>query len=300
MELGVELLPDRPFYEIEYLSVVAERSGFDYVWLTEHYNNRSPYPLLTLIATRTNRVRLGVGVTNPYTMHPALIASMMMTIDEISNGRAVLGISAGDKTTLESLGVRREKPLKYVREAVEVIRSLMKGVNYDGDIFRVKGRMNFRRSLPIYVGAQGEKMVKLAIEVGDGIILNTSNPEDVVKTEKKVAVCSSVCVDEDYNKAKEMAKVVVGFIIAGSSEKILEKKGVPLEKAEEIRKIIGEGRFKDLKIEEEILERFCIFGRLEDVVSKIEDFEVDQFIVGSPIGRDKVRVIKELGRRLKS
>ncbi len=300
MELGVEILPDEPFYEVEYLAVLSEKSGFDYVWLTEHYNNRNPYPLLANVALKTSKAKIGVGVTNPYTMHPALIASAIMTIDEISDGRAVLGISAGDKTTLESIGVMRDKPLKFVREGVEVIRAIMRGERYEGEIFRFSGFTNFSREVPIFVGAQGEKMVKLALEVGDGILLNVSKPEDVVKSEKYVAVCCPVCVDDDYKRAKEMAKVVVGFIIAGSSRRVLERKGIEIEKAEEIGGLIRKGRFKEIDIGEETIREFCIFGTLRDVVSEIESFEVDQFVVGSPIGRDKAKIIRELGRRLKS
>jgi len=303
MELGIELLPDKPYYEVEHLAVLAEKHGFDYLWLTEHYNNRNPYPLLATIAFKTTKAKIGVGVTNPYTMHPALIASTIMTIDEISDGRAVLGISAGDKITLESLGIKREKPLKYVREAVEVIRRLMSGkpVSYNGEVFKVNGKMNFSRFVPIYIGAQGEKMIRLALEIGDGILLNVSKPEDAkLKTDKKVAVCCSVCADDDIDKAKELAKVVVGYIIAGSSKKFLEKKGISVEKAEEIKELISKGKFGEIQIEDEILSEFCIYGTISDVIAEIERFDVDQFIVGSPIGRDKVKVIKELGKRLKS
>ena len=303
MELGIELLPDKPYYEIEYLATLAERHGFDYIWITEHYNNRSPYPLLATIALKTAKAKIGVGVTNPYTTHPALIASMMMTIDEISYGRAILGISAGDMITLESLGIKREKPLKYVREAVEVIRNLMSGkhVNYTGEIFEVNGKMNFSRHVPIYVGAQGEKMIRLALEIGDGVLLNVSRPEDVkLKTDKKIAVCSSVCIDDDVEKAKKLAKIVVGYIIAGSSRKFLEKKGIAVEKAEEIKVLISKGKFGEIQIEDDILSKFCIYGTINDVIAEIERFNVDQFIVGSPIGKDKVKIIKELGKRLKS
>ena len=146
MRLGIELLPDKPCYEVEYLAVLSENCGYESVWITEHYNNRNPYPILSLIALKTSKVEIGVGVTNPYTMHPALICSAIMTVDEISNGRAVLGISAGDKTTLESIGIRRKKPLRYVKEAVEIMKSLMNGerVEYEGEIFRMRVSLPFQ------------------------------------------------------------------------------------------------------------------------------------------------------------
>ncbi len=297
MELGVELKPDKPFYEVEYLAKLAEDYGYDYIWVTEHYNNRNPVPILTAIAMKTNRAKIGVGATNPYTTHPALIASMIMTLDEISDGRAVLGISAGDMMTLGSLGIKREKPLKTLREAVELIRALMEGRTYRGEIFECEGRMSFLRKVPIFIGAQGEKMVKLALEIGDGIILNATLPE--IKTNKIVGVCMPVCVDDDIDRAKRIARIVVGFILAGSSKSFIEKKRIPYDKVLEIRKKISKGRFDEIELEDELIDEFCIYGNVRDVVSRIEEFKVDIFVVGTPIGRDKVRAIKEIGRRIK-
>lgn len=297
MELGVELKPDRPFYEIEYLAKVAEDYRYDYIWITEHYNNRNPIPILTSIALKTNRAKIGVGATNPYTTHPALIASTAFTLDEISGGRAVLAISAGDKMTLNSLGIKREKALKTVREAVELIKALMIGKTYEGEIFKCYGIIPFARSIPIFVGAQGEKMIKLALEVGDGVILNATLPK--IKTDKIVGLCMPVCVDEDIDRAKRIARIVVAFIIAGSSRNFAEKRGIPFDEVLRIREKISKGKFDELQIEEELIEDFCIYGSVRDVVSRIESLDVDLFVVGTPIGRDKVKAIKEIGKRIK-
>ncbi len=296
MELGIELKPDKPFYEIEYLAKLAEDYNYDYIWITEHYNNRNPVPILTAIALKTHRAKIGIGATNPYTTHPALIASTIFTLDEISGGRAVLCISAGDKMTLNNLGIKREKPLKAVREAVELIRSLMDGKTYEGDLFKCKSIIPFARKVPIFVGAQGSKMIELALEVGDGVILNATVPD--IKTDKIVGVCMPVCVDDDVDKAKKIAKIVVSFIIAGSSKSFAEKEGIPYSVVKEIREKIAKGRFDEIELNGELIERFCIYGKISDVVSKIESFNVDLFVVGTPIGRDKVRAIKEIGKRI--
>lgn len=297
MELGVELKPDKPFYEIEYLAKVAEDYGYDYIWVTEHYNNRNPIPILTTIALKTNRAKIGVGATNPYTTHPALIASTAFTLDEISGGRAVLAISAGDKMTLNSLGIKRERPLKTVREAVELIKALMRGEHYEGEIFKCYGDIPFAREIPIFIGAQGEKMIELAIEVGDGVILNATLPE--IKTDKIVGLCMPVCVDEDVERAKKIARIVVAFVIAGSSRSFAERKGISFDEVLSIREKISKRKFEDIRIRDELIDEFCIYGRVEDVVSRIESFNVDLFVVGTPIGRDKVKAIKEIGRRIK-
>ncbi|ADB58631.1 5,10-methylenetetrahydromethanopterin reductase [Archaeoglobus profundus] len=297
MELGIELKPDKPFYEIEYLAKLAEDYEYDYIWITEHYNNRNPIPILTTIALKTHRAKIGVGATNPYTTHPALIASIIFTLDEISGGRAVLGISAGDKMTLNSLGIRREKPLKTVKEAVELIKALMNGRTYEGDLFKCMSVIPFARRVPIFVGAQGSKMIELALEIGDGVILNATLPE--IKTSKTVGLCMPVCVDDDVDRAKKIAKIVVAFIIAGSSRSFAEKEGIPYDVVTDIRKKISKGKFDEIKIDDELIDKFCLYGKVNDVVARIESFNVDIFIVGTPIGRDKVKAIKEIGKKIK-
>ena len=140
MKFGVEFVPNVKPYEVEYLSQVAEDSGFKSVWVTDHYNNRNAYAILTLLALRTAKVSLGVGVANPFTVHPAVTASAIATLNEISGGRAILGIAAGDKMTLQRLGIGWDKPLTRVKEAVEFIRELSSGkrVSYSGKTLKVE------------------------------------------------------------------------------------------------------------------------------------------------------------------
>ncbi len=182
MKFGIEFVPDMKYYELEYYVKLAEDSGFDYTWITDHYNNRNVYSMLTILALKTRTIKLGPGVTNPYHISPALTASAIGTINEISGGRAVLGIGAGDKVTFERIGISWEKPLKRMREAVEIIRQLTEGkaVKYDGEIFKFNGaKLGFKPgSIPIYIGAQGPKMLQLAAELGDGVLINASRRRD--------------------------------------------------------------------------------------------------------------------------
>ena len=89
MKFGIELLPNTNVDKIEKYAKLAEENGFHYVWVTDHYNNRNVYVVLSLIAKATTKVLIGTGVTNPYHMNPAVIASAIATINEISNGRAI-------------------------------------------------------------------------------------------------------------------------------------------------------------------------------------------------------------------
>src|SRR5512145_3535936 len=111
------MLPSRPVPEMAALAARAEALGYDDVWLADERFFREVYASLAAFAAGTTRVRLGRCVTDPYSRHPALTAMAIATLDELSGGRAVLGIGAGISGFAE-LGIRRERPSRALREAI--------------------------------------------------------------------------------------------------------------------------------------------------------------------------------------
>ncbi|MGM0687941.1 MAG: LLM class flavin-dependent oxidoreductase, partial [Promethearchaeati archaeon] len=136
-EMALEIVPDKQADKAVQLALVAEQNGFSNVWITDHYNHHGVWPILSAIALRTSNILLGPGVTNPYTMNPCAISSSIATIQEMSQERAILGLGAGDKSTLESIGITRRRPVTAIREAVEIIRHLLSGerVTKEGSVF---------------------------------------------------------------------------------------------------------------------------------------------------------------------
>ncbi|RLI88939.1 MAG: 5,10-methylenetetrahydromethanopterin reductase [Archaeoglobales archaeon] len=323
MKFGVEFVPNVKYYELEYYAKLAEDSGFGYCWITDHYNNRNVYAMLTLLALKTQKMRIGAGVANPYHTHPAVVASAIATINEVSGGRAVLGIAAGDKVTLERIGVKWEKPLSRIREAVEVIRALHAGksVSYDGKFFKLSGaKLDFNAgSIPIYIGAQGPKMLKLAAEIGDGVLINASHPKDFEVARKSideglqkgkdfdVVAYASLSIDRDGGKARNAAKIVVAFIVAGSPDVIFERHGISSEDVEKVRTSLNNafatGNWKAVNeaVTDEMVDIFSISGTPEDVIERIEKLKkvgVTQVVAGSPIGPNKAKSIKLMGKEI--
>ena len=204
MRIGIEFVPDKPIEKIVKYTKLAEEAGFDNVWITDHYNNRNVWATLTAIALNTERIMMGPGVTNPFHISPALTASAAVTINELSNGRSVIGIGAGDKVTLNGLGIKWDKPVSAVVESIKYMRKLTEGnkAKMDGKVFKVtKARLaNVDRQpvfdadgnpimkdgkqvkkgpkIPIYAGAQGPMMLKRTAAVADGILINASHPRD--------------------------------------------------------------------------------------------------------------------------
>ncbi|MDD1760544.1 MAG: LLM class flavin-dependent oxidoreductase, partial [Methanothrix sp.] len=87
------------------MAKLAEDAGFQNIWITDHYNNRDVWTTLAVLSMMTNKIQLGTGVTNPYTRNAAIIASSIASINELSGGRAILGIGPGDKATFEKMGI---------------------------------------------------------------------------------------------------------------------------------------------------------------------------------------------------
>ena len=173
---GLLLLPTYRADRLVALAQQAEGLGYDYLWLADERFFREVYASLTLCALRTERIKLGPCVTDPYSRHPSLTAMAIATLDEISRQRAVLGMGAG-VSGFRELGVARTKPAVAIREAVELIRLLLHGetVTYRGALVRFEGgKLDFapvRADVPIYIASQHPVGCRAAGRVADGAIM---------------------------------------------------------------------------------------------------------------------------------
>jgi probable F420-dependent oxidoreductase len=176
MQFGFTLKPDHTIERTLALARQAEEAGFEYGWLFDsHVLWRDPYPLLTLIAGATTRLRLGTCVTNPGTREPSVTASLLATLDEISDGRMDLGIGRGDSAR-RVLG----KPpitLAHTEEAIHVIRTLVAGesITYEGTELVFPWTRGW--TLPVWVAGYGPMAIAMTGRVADGIILQIADPD---------------------------------------------------------------------------------------------------------------------------
>ncbi len=165
---GIWLFPDVAATELVRAAAEAESAGLDEFWLGDEGPQREPLTVLAAAATATTTLRLGVAVTNPYVRHPVATAAAAMTIQELSNGRLVLGIGAGGELSLGPLGLRREQPVRRTEDAIRLFRAASAGRRTEG---YSPGAKPFTTELPIYVGARGERMNRLASASADGVFL---------------------------------------------------------------------------------------------------------------------------------
>ncbi|MDJ0767273.1 MAG: LLM class flavin-dependent oxidoreductase [Ilumatobacter sp.] len=184
IELGVNLIPDTDIDSIVTLAAEAEQLGFSRCRVyDEGLVTRDVHVVMSAIASATERMTVGPGITNPYTRHPAQTAAAIASLDELSGGRASLGIGAGGSLTLDPIGLRRVRALRAIRETIEISRALFSGerVSYDGDFAALHdAQLDYaRHDIEIWLAGRGPKVLQLGAELADGVMLDFLH-EDVL------------------------------------------------------------------------------------------------------------------------
>ncbi len=177
MDFGVALGRALRISEIADHARVAEESGFSYMAFVDQQTlDRDVYVMMTLAALNTHRIHVGQSVTQPFTYHPSVIANATATVNELSGGRAFLGIGAGG-SAVRSMGMKA-RSMQEFREAVEFIKKYMAG--QEAEFKGAKMRSEWiRRSVPIYMACRGPRACELAGELADGVIFTGIHPEIV-------------------------------------------------------------------------------------------------------------------------
>jgi 5,10-methylenetetrahydromethanopterin reductase len=164
---------------------LAESSGYSELWYTDQRFWRDCYSGLTLAAQHTENLLLGPGVNDPYTRHPATIAMAIATLDELSGGRAQLGLGIGG-SGIREMRIPKDRPVRALREGIELIRRMLvePEVQYDGEIFHLdQGRLGFqpvRSSIPVFVATHSPQTLRLSGRMADGVLLgNMARPEAI-------------------------------------------------------------------------------------------------------------------------
>jgi len=250
-------------YELE-MAKYAEERGFSEIWQADTRLARDCVVMMSAFLTQTKRLRLGSGVLPIWTRNPAVIAATWSSMWELGGkvdgrGRVMLGLGAWWEPISSRVGVNRTKPMQAMREYVESCRQLftMEEVTYQGDFVhldRIRLDVAFGdtspRDIPIYIGATGDKMLEMAGEICDGVVLNYVVSVDYIrravelvekgarKAGKTIADIDRpellVCClsDEDPAAAMAEAKKLAAYYFAtephimkasGASEELLEK-----------------------------------------------------------------------------
>ena len=243
------LLPNRPVTDFIDWVAMADDLGFGGVWVADSQSVfRDAFMALTLFATHTKQMELATGVTNVITRHPAVLAHSFATLDELSGGRAVLGIGIGE-SAIYNIGHKPAK-LKRLEEVIAVLRKLMAGetARYDGKDIRVNWPP---RKVPVVIACTGPRSLQLAGRIADGVLFQVgSDPALVgyakknieigakqagrelsdVKLYQRLACAVSDDREQVRNEAKGYAAVAAGTIYTG-----VPKEDIPADLWEDLR-----------------------------------------------------------------
>jgi 5,10-methylenetetrahydromethanopterin reductase len=155
----------------------AEAAGLYGICFAENPFNRGALPAAAACAVATKSLRIGAGVFNPYNRHPTLIAMEIGALDELAGGRVQLGIGSGIGFAIERMGFSYSKPLTTLREAIVIVRALLRGeeVTYAGTVFNInKVKLDYkpRADIPIFMAGRGDRSLETCGEIADGLIVS--------------------------------------------------------------------------------------------------------------------------------
>ena len=301
------------------VAIAAEAEGFDYILVPDEGLTRDVFVALCSIALNTTRIKFGPAIVNPYTRHPVASAVSVATLDELSGGRAFMGYGIGGSLVLGPMGYTIKRPLKIMREAIEITQRLYKGetVTYEGDFFNVKdATIKFDvRDIPVYFAARGPKMMELGGELTEGQFLSgkakfdLQHTKDIIwkgakKTGRTPHIFYAVHVAYEESIVNDI-KANYTYMIVDSPEYIQRKLGLSAERIEEIRStMVSEGIRGAAKfITPELLSHFIIMGDDEacagEIAQIMKDYNFQVFTVPIPAIKELKPMISHMSSIIK-
>ena len=191
MHVHLIIEPNKSAKHLADLAVMAESYGIAGIWNSNMHDGRDPFVNFVMAAEATSKIRLGPVAVSPYELHPLKMGNALLTLNEIAEGRAQLGISAGDGGTAFAMGMKTERRLRAMRECVEIINALGSGklVTYKGELYEIKWYEAPWITQPapkVYVCAGGPQLLKSSAKYAEGIYLGDHHPEHVAAVRKTI------------------------------------------------------------------------------------------------------------------
>ena len=295
MEFGITIKPDISIDRIVSLTRQAEAGGFTYGWIFDsHVIWKEPFPLLTLMAANTRKMRLGTCVTNPAVRDVTVSASLFATLNLLSKGRMQLGIGRGDS----SRRVLGKKPttLEYLEEFVRIFRELNAGKSVDYEGVSTKFPWASAGVPQVWVAGYGPKALRTAGRIGDGVILQFADPglidwcmgfvregaKEAGRDPREIEVMAAapVWASSDLKLARERVRWFPALV----SNHVLDliSKYKPEELPESLTSFVrNRGKYDYLHhcevgsdnagfVSDEVIDRFCLVGPIEEHRKKLE------------------------------
>jgi 5,10-methylenetetrahydromethanopterin reductase len=282
----------------------AEDLGYSAVWQADSRLVREATVPMAAFAAATQTIAVGSGVIDIWTRNPARLASLFSTLDDLAPGRILAGLGAWWEPLATKVGVRRERPLQAMREVTEALRALLRcdgPVTYTGRFVRLDGveldyvhQERRAKQVPIYIGATGMRMMELAGEVADGVVLNYLVSPDYNRRaldalavgaarsgrtiddldRPQLVVCSLAA---DREAALDAARLLVTQYL-GQQPHIMAASGVPAELLDRIgRELTWPARHEQVVaasklVPDEVVQLLCAAGTVDECRAKVDEY----------------------------
>ena len=333
-------LPWSPLDKLVMQSEEAEKAGFDSLWYPDHVITPGPdvvlesFSTLAVLAMKTRRCIMGPMVVDPIRRHPSSLAHATLTLDNISNGRAFLGIGAGEPMNLSPFGLKLERPVRTLREAIQLIKGVWHATkenpfSFDGEIFKAEkaslGLGSIQKPAPpIYVGALGPKTRELTGELADGwvpYVHSLSNYGKLVQEVKNGAkkagrdpnnidIVANIPVlllekDEIQNKMEVRRRLAIRLLLETNTLRDLGWKDKIPPQISQSKMVVDSSISKILeeeadKIPMEIAEQIAALGTPSQVIETLESYKklgATHFLIRL-MGKDVKKNLEEFGSKV--
>ena len=299
MRVEVELSPVIATGEMLELAKLVDEAGADRLGISDVAMLRDTFLVQALCAQATNRVQIGSLVSNPYVRHPAAVATTLATLNEISQGRAFLGIGVG--AGLSGLGIDQSRPARRLEEFLLVVGRLLSGekLDWDGPAYRIVGAQIDRDiacRVPVVVGTRSRQVAVLAGSMADAVVVGAREMRaDALERyrgwvhqgaraagrepgEVEVAPRVTLCVSQDGEAARRSVTLYTAHYLSLGN---VEQSGLEPERFEIIRRLAGEATgwyFEpevgysaelDELITPDLIERFAVAGTPKECLDQV-------------------------------
>ena len=258
----------------------AERAGLGSVWIIEDYFHPGAYALAAAAAAVTERLAIGLGVVNPFTRHPVLLAMETAALAGIAPGRVVLGLGSSNRRWIEAqMGIPFKAPLGGLRESVEIVRRLLAGerVTFRGEVFTVDDvELEWRppEAVPILLGVKGPRALRLAGEIADGVLCSVlASPQHVRRVRQTagagrpdftVLAYLIVAISHDGHRARAAARPLIArYLSVLHGQSILLDAGLGPERTRPFREALGRGAPAADLVDDALIDALAVAGTPE-------------------------------------
>lgn len=298
VKFSLSFHPNRSIRELANIAELAERKGcFDTLWIADENpvpSFRDVFASLTAIALETSRIAIGPGITIPFNRHPTLIAVACASLEEVITGRVVLGLGRGGSGPLRMTGADYRNSIGAMREAVSIIRMLLEGkkVDEEGQYFKGKGSQVIPKPMsriPIYLAARGPRMLGLAGEIADGVLVQTpaatapyameainQGLNKVGKASGSVDIANFVVSSISKSAPGSARKAVrshISWMVVDSPPIVRESLGIKDKEIENLKSALALGPDEASEyVTERMIDGFSASGSISDCIESISEY----------------------------